>query len=74
PAHMSYRPFHAAEPLNPFYIPSIMRTLWDDPSIQACSSLRAELQRLVALFDKWAPETRAAKELRYRLEPVSCFQ
>ncbi|KAJ1858416.1 hypothetical protein GGH12_002047 [Coemansia sp. RSA 1822] len=74
PAHMSYRPFHAAEPLNPFYIPSIMRTLWDDPSIQACSSLRAELQRLVALFDKWTPETRAAKELRYRLEPVSCFQ
>ncbi|KAJ2663202.1 hypothetical protein IW148_002535 [Coemansia sp. RSA 1199] len=74
PAHMSYRPFHAAEPLNPFYIPSIMRTLWDDPGIQACSSLRAELQRLVALFDKWTPETRAAKELRYRLEPVSCFQ
>ncbi|KAJ2821454.1 hypothetical protein IWW50_004630 [Coemansia erecta] len=74
PAHMSYRPFHAGEPLNPFYIPSIMRTLWDDPAIQACSSLRAELQRLVALFDAWAPETRAAKELRYRLEPVSCFQ
>ncbi|KAJ2847812.1 hypothetical protein IWW36_003660 [Coemansia brasiliensis] len=68
--HMSYRPFNATEPLNPFYIPWIMRTLWDEPEIQNNHSLRSELQRLVALFDKWAPETKPAKELRYRLEPV----
>ncbi|KAJ2454045.1 hypothetical protein EV183_001768 [Coemansia sp. RSA 2336] len=68
--HMSYRPFNAAEPLNPFYIPWIMRTLWDEPEIQNNRSLRSELRRLVALFDKWAPETKPGKELRYRLEPV----
>ncbi|KAI9466432.1 hypothetical protein BX667DRAFT_474996 [Coemansia mojavensis] len=68
--HMSYRPFNATEPLNPFYIPWIMRTLWDEPEIQNNRGLRNELRRLVALFDKWAPETKPGKELRYRLEPV----
>ncbi|KAJ1824685.1 hypothetical protein LPJ60_000524 [Coemansia sp. RSA 2675] len=68
--HMSYRPFNAAERLNPFFIPWIMRTLWDEPEIRQSEGLRAELQRLVALFDKWAPETKAGKELKYRLEPV----
>ncbi|KAI8323313.1 hypothetical protein GQ54DRAFT_258408 [Martensiomyces pterosporus] len=68
--HMSYRPFNASERLNPFYIPWIMRTLWDEPEIRQNSDLRAELKRLVALFDKWKPETKAGKELKYRLEPV----
>ncbi|KAJ2061238.1 hypothetical protein GGI17_003187 [Coemansia sp. S146] len=68
--HMSYRPFNAAERLNPFFIPWIMRTLWDEPEIRQNEGLRVELQRLVALFDKWAPETKAGKELKYRLEPV----
>ncbi|KAJ2489727.1 hypothetical protein IWW37_003784 [Coemansia sp. RSA 2050] len=68
--HMSYRPFNAAERLNPFFIPWIMRTLWDEPEIRQSEGLRVELQRLVALFDKWAPETKAGKELKYRLEPV----
>ncbi|KAJ2746307.1 hypothetical protein GGI20_001429 [Coemansia sp. BCRC 34301] len=68
--HMSYRPFNAAERLNPFFIPWIMRTLWDEPEIRQNEGLRMELQRLVALFDKWAPETKAGKELKYRLEPV----
>ncbi|KAJ2323996.1 hypothetical protein IWW51_003493 [Coemansia sp. RSA 2702] len=47
-----------------------MRTLWDDPAVQSSRSLRAELQRLAALFDVWTPETKAGRELRYRLEPV----
>ncbi|KAJ2384786.1 hypothetical protein H4S02_004652, partial [Coemansia sp. RSA 2611] len=68
--HMSYRPLNAAEPLNPFFLPWIMRTLWDDPAVQSSRSLRAELQRLAALFDVWTPETKAGRELRYRLEPV----
>ncbi|KAJ1960931.1 hypothetical protein GGI12_003531 [Dipsacomyces acuminosporus] len=68
--HMSYRPFNASERLNPFFIPWIMRTLWDDPEIRQSSELRAELKRLVVLFDKWRPETKAGKELKYRLEPV----
>ncbi|KAJ2042002.1 hypothetical protein H4S04_007535 [Coemansia sp. S16] len=68
--HMSYRPFNAADRLNPFFIPWIMRTLWDEPEIRQNEGLRVELQRLVALFDKWAPETKAGKELKYRLEPV----
>ncbi|KAI7833880.1 hypothetical protein BX661DRAFT_177716 [Kickxella alabastrina] len=68
--HMSYRPFSAADKLNPFFIPWIMRTLWDEPEIRQNDSLRVELQRLVTLFDKWMPETKAGKELKYRLEPV----
>ncbi|KAJ1880457.1 hypothetical protein LPJ57_002243 [Coemansia sp. RSA 486] len=68
--HMSYRPFNAGDKLNPFFIPWIMRTLWDEPEIRQNDSLRVELQRLVRLFDKWAPETKAGKELKYRLEPV----
>ncbi|KAJ1882120.1 hypothetical protein LPJ66_011203, partial [Kickxella alabastrina] len=68
--HMSYRPFSAADKLNPFFIPWIMRTLWDEPEIRQNDSLRVELRRLVTLFDKWMPETKAGKELKYRLEPV----
>ncbi|KAJ2237221.1 hypothetical protein IWW45_001158 [Coemansia sp. RSA 485] len=68
--HMSYRPFNAGDKLNPFFIPWIMRTLWDEPEIRQNDSLRVELQRLVRLFDKWTPETKAGKELKYRLEPV----
>ncbi|KAJ1813247.1 hypothetical protein LPJ75_003269 [Coemansia sp. RSA 2598] len=68
--HMSYRPFNAGDKLNPFFIPWIMRTLWDEPEIRQNDSLRIELRRLVALFDKWMPETKAGKELKYRLEPV----
>ncbi|PIA12942.1 hypothetical protein COEREDRAFT_83817 [Coemansia reversa NRRL 1564] len=68
--HMSYRPFNATEQLNPFFIPWIMRTLWDEPAIQNNQALRAELKRLVALYDKWVPETKAGKDLKYRLEPV----
>ncbi|ORX66547.1 hypothetical protein DL89DRAFT_226670 [Linderina pennispora] len=68
--HMNYRPFNAAEKLNPFYIPWIMRTLWDEPEIRQNSVLRAELRRLIMLYDKWKPETKAGKELKYRLEPV----
>ncbi|KAJ2891042.1 hypothetical protein IWW38_003802 [Coemansia aciculifera] len=68
--HMSYRPFNAAERLNPFFIPWIMRTLWDEPEIRQNEGLRVELHRLIALFDKWSPETKAGKELKYRLEPV----
>ncbi|KAJ2473082.1 hypothetical protein GGI02_001133 [Coemansia sp. RSA 2322] len=68
--HMSYRPFNATDRLNPFFIPWIMRTLWDEPEIRQNESLRVELRRLVALFDKWAPDTKAGKELKYRLEPV----
>ncbi|KAJ2853696.1 hypothetical protein J3B02_003023 [Coemansia erecta] len=68
--HMSYRPFNAGDKLNPFFIPWIMRTLWDEPEIRQNDSLRIELRRLVRLFDKWMPETKAGKELKYRLEPV----
>ncbi|KAJ2679240.1 hypothetical protein GGI25_001596 [Coemansia spiralis] len=68
--HMSYRPFNASEQLNPFYIPWIMRTLWDEPEIRQNEGLRTELQRLVKLFDQWSPETKVGKELKYRLEPV----
>ncbi|KAJ2782437.1 hypothetical protein GGI15_002909 [Coemansia interrupta] len=68
--HMSYRPFNAGEKLNPFFIPWIMRTLWDEPEIRQNDSLRIELRRLAKLFDKWMPETKAGKELKYRLEPV----
>ncbi|KAJ1811834.1 hypothetical protein LPJ75_003952, partial [Coemansia sp. RSA 2598] len=49
--HMSYRPFNAGDKLNPFFIPWIMRTLWDEPEIRQNDSLRIELRRLVALFD-----------------------
>ncbi|KAJ1821766.1 hypothetical protein LPJ75_000634 [Coemansia sp. RSA 2598] len=68
--HMSYRPFNVGEKLNPVFIPWIMRTLWDEPEIRQNDGLRIELRRLVALFDKWMPETKAGKELKYRLEPV----
>ncbi|KAJ1665178.1 hypothetical protein IW140_003549 [Coemansia sp. RSA 1813] len=68
--HMSYRPFNASEKLNPFFIPWIMRTLWDEPEIRQNEILRTELRRLVSLFDQWAPDTKAGKELKYRLEPV----
>ncbi|KAJ1722540.1 hypothetical protein LPJ53_003037 [Coemansia erecta] len=68
--HMSYRPFNAGEKLNPFFIPWIMRTLWDEPEIRQNDSLRIELRRLAKQFDKWMPETKAGKELKYRLEPV----
>ncbi|KAJ2710656.1 hypothetical protein H4R19_003642, partial [Coemansia spiralis] len=68
--HMSYRPFNATHPLNPFYIPWIMRTLWDEPAIQSDAGLRVELRRLVGLFDQWEPKTKAGRDLKYRLEPV----
>ncbi|KAJ2752837.1 hypothetical protein IWQ56_006688, partial [Coemansia nantahalensis] len=68
--HMSYRPFNATHPLNPFYIPWIMRTLWDEPAIRSDAGLHAELQRLVGLFDAWEPKTKAGRDLKYRLEPV----
>ncbi|KAJ1903646.1 hypothetical protein LPJ81_002944 [Coemansia sp. IMI 209127] len=68
--HMSYRPFNATEKLNPFFIPWIMRTLWDEPEIRQNEDLRTELRRLVKLFDQWAPDTKVGKELKYRLEPV----
>ncbi|KAJ2513476.1 hypothetical protein H4217_006324 [Coemansia sp. RSA 1939] len=68
--HMSYRPFDATKKLNPFYIPWIMRTLWDEPEIRQNEVLRMELQRLVRLFDQWTPDTKVGKELKYRLEPV----
>ncbi|KAJ2555744.1 hypothetical protein EV175_002197 [Coemansia sp. RSA 1933] len=68
--HMSYRPFNATEKLNPFFIPWIMRTLWDEPDIRQNEDLRTELRRLVRLFDQWAPDTKVGRELKYRLEPV----
>ncbi|KAJ2778640.1 hypothetical protein H4R18_004484 [Coemansia javaensis] len=68
--HMSYRPFNARSPLNPFYIPWIMRTLWDEPAIRDNPGLCAELRRLIALFDEWEPKTKPGRDLKYRLEPV----
>ena len=68
--HIQYRPFKADEPLNPFYLPWIIRTLWDDSQLHNNPKWRYDIKQLVHLYDIWEPITKAGKGLKYHLEPI----
>ncbi|KAJ1913022.1 hypothetical protein H4219_005379 [Mycoemilia scoparia] len=68
--HIQYTPLKADEKLNPFYLPWIVRTLWDDPQLHENPKWKEDIEELVQLYDDWEPSTKAGKDLKYRLEPI----
>jgi len=68
-------PFHCASlnahtPLNPYFLPWIMRGLLEDPHLQENPYLAREMEELRSQFVHWQPASRSLKELQFRLEPI----
>ncbi|KAG5462545.1 MAG: hypothetical protein BJ554DRAFT_4669 [Olpidium bornovanus] len=62
--------FSASNPLNPYYLPWIIRALLGDPLVAAHPDLAAELQGIIQQFRDWEPKEKALRDLKYRLEPL----
>lgn len=60
--------FRARTRTNPYYLPWAMRGVFDDPDIRR--KFGPDLERLMNLFELWDPQTKALKDVRYRLEPL----
>ncbi|KAJ3092004.1 hypothetical protein HK102_011630 [Quaeritorhiza haematococci] len=70
PLQMQLSQFSAPTRLNPYYLPWIMASLLHNKDIQSHPELMGELENLLRMFEGWEPVSRAAKELKYRLEPL----
>lgn len=66
-------PFQAKLRPNPFYLPWILRGLFDDPAIKENAELFQELKHLRDLFLRWDPADARLKEIKFRLEPLKDF-
>lgn len=67
-AHMET--FQAKLRPNPFYLPWILRGIFDDPAIKENMELFKELKHLRDLFLQWEPTDARLKEIKFRLEPL----
>ncbi|PVU90391.1 hypothetical protein BB559_004671 [Furculomyces boomerangus] len=68
--HIMYHPFDANEPLNPYFLPWIIRSIWTCKAINKNPELVEAMNSLVEEYEKWVPETKIEKELKYKLEPL----
>ncbi|CEP15927.1 hypothetical protein [Parasitella parasitica] len=63
-------PFQAKQQQNPFYLPWALHALCTDPLILADDLLKADLSRLLVLFEQWNPTSARLRELKFRLDPL----
>ncbi|KAI8645854.1 hypothetical protein BD408DRAFT_338145 [Parasitella parasitica] len=63
-------PFQAKQQQNPFYLPWALHALCTDPLILADDLLKADLTRLLILFEQWSPTSARLRELKFRLDPL----
>lgn len=69
-SELNLNSFDAHVPLNPYFLPWIMRGLLEDPLILQNSYLSREIDDLRSQFAHWQPSTKLLKELQFRLEPI----
>ena len=63
-------PFKAKPRLNPYYLPWVLRGLFEDVTIAKKGWASKELARLHELFLQWAPTSARLREFKFRLEPL----
>ncbi|KAI7855107.1 hypothetical protein BDC45DRAFT_544978 [Circinella umbellata] len=62
--------FKASLRLNPYYLPWVLRGLFEDSTITKEGWASKELARLHELFLQWAPTSARLREFKFRLEPL----
>ncbi|KAI9245364.1 hypothetical protein BDA99DRAFT_447900 [Phascolomyces articulosus] len=63
-------PFKAKLRLNPYYLPWVLRGIFEDAIISKEEWTSKELGRLHELFLRWAPTSARLREFKFRLEPL----
>ncbi|KAI9493652.1 hypothetical protein BDB00DRAFT_821992 [Zychaea mexicana] len=63
-------PFKAELRLNPYYLPWVLRGIFEDAAIIKVGWASQELGRLHELFLRWAPTSAKLREFKFRLEPL----
>ncbi|KAJ1969452.1 hypothetical protein IWQ62_000619 [Dispira parvispora] len=65
-----FRPFSIDARTNPFYLPWILRGLYEDPLIVNHPVFGKEILRLREKFIQWRPTQKNLRELKFRLDPL----
>ncbi|PVU95001.1 hypothetical protein BB561_002100 [Smittium simulii] len=71
--HIVYHPFNPNDQLNPYFLPWIIKTIWESTAVNSNPALVEDMKSLVQQYDEWIPESKVEKELKYKLEPIRNF-
>lgn len=67
--HVRHRPLQST--INPYYLPWLFRGWLNSPEILNNPLIGRDISELRKMYENWKPESKALKELKFKLEPMS---